>query len=452
VRNCFFALLCALCVLASSCPSPACAAEAALDLQSVIDFALKHNASLRISEKNILAEKYGIDAAKAERWPRVDFGTGVTYYRYPTPLTPVVIQLPLTNVDLPNFEETIYDVGASFKLPLYRGGRIARNIRIAETRKGVAEDNYAWSRQDLIYNLTSVYHKILQLRRLLVSARASVTQLEGHERNVSEFLRVGTVPRLDLLKTEVELAHARRNVIEVKNNLDSVFELLKNLMGIDDPNLSLSIADEPGPWEAPPTEEEATNAALAARPDYRALAKRKKIAEERIKLAWGRQLPDVYGSGQYVKRAGESTSLREDWSVGLRLTIPVFDGGLIRADVAGARVELEKVKEEERALRQSISREVKDAILGVANASERIGVAEKALASARESLRVERLKYETGAGTSTDVIDAQTALLRAETDYYQAGYDRETNLALLKKAMGAHFPGEATPSREEVSR
>ena len=124
----------------------------------------------------------------------------------------------------------------------------------------------------------------------------------------------------------------------------------------------------------------------------------------------------------------------------------MFDGGLIRADVNSARVELEKVKEEERGLRLSITHEVRDAIIGIKNASERIEVAEKAIESAREALRVERLKYETGAGTNTDVIDAQTALLRAETDYYQAGYDRETSLAGLRKAMGA------TPAWQEVGR
>ena len=89
--------------------------------------------------------------------------------------------------------------------------------------------------------------------------------------------------------------------------------------------------------------------ALEIRPDYRAVGKRKKIAEEQIKLQWGRHLPDIYGSGQYTKDAGETTSWKEDWSVGLRLTIPLFDGGLIRADVNRARIDLEKVKEEERA-------------------------------------------------------------------------------------------------------
>ncbi len=68
-------------------------------------------------------------------------------------------------------------------------------------------------------------------------------------------------------------------------------------------------------------------------------------------------------------------------------------------------------------------------------------MAEKAIESAREAVRVERLKFDAGSGTTTEVIDAQTALLRADSDYYQALYDREIALASLRKAMGEYPAG-----------
>ena len=101
-----------------------------------------------------------------------------------------------------------------------------------------------------------------------------------------------------------------------------------------------------------------------------------------------------------------------------------------------ARAEALKAREEERALRLDISREVRDAYLSIENAAKRIEVAEKAIASAKESARIEQIRYKAGAGTSTDVIAAQTALLRAETDYYLALYDKAIARALLRKAAG----------------
>ncbi len=418
------------------CISASIAAESPLDLQSVVQFALKHNPNLHIAQKNIQTEKFGIDAARSDMLPKVNFASDATRFRYPTPLTPIVIQLPLTTLDLPDFERTIYDASASFKLPLYQGGRIIRNLRIAQTRKALAEDNYAASEQDLIYNLTSTYHKILQLQRLLESNRAQVTQLQTHRQDVEAFLKAGTAPRLDLLKTEVELAHGKEGVIAVKNNLESAFSLLRELMGMDDGSPPFSIVEQPVSRATYPTDEEALDTALARRPDYRAIAKKKRIAEDRIKVAQGKWLPDISGSGQYIKRAGDGTGFKEDYYIGLNLTIPVFEGGLIRSEVNADKTELEKVKEEERAMRLSMSRELKDARIAIDNASERMSVAQTAVESAKETVRVEHLRYETGAGTTTDVIDAQTALLRAETDYFQAAYDREIGLASLRKGMG----------------
>ncbi len=439
-----------LCLLLSlvvllSVSSPTCG-QTQFDLDAVIQYGLKHNPGLGISRKNIESEKYNIDAARAERMPKVDIGSGVTRYRYPTPLTPIVITtFPINPNDLPDFERTIYDGSATFRLPLYRGGRIVGNIRIAEMRKALAEDNYATTRQELIYNLTSVYHKILQLRRLAVSNEASVTQFAAHKTNVEQQLKVGSVPRLDLLKTEVELAHARENLLLVRNNLDSAFELLRNLMGMEEKQ-PIAIADHPPSGGAAAVrEEQAVDAALAKRPDYRAVAKKKGIAEQRVRVAQGRHFPDVYAAGQYSKNAGTAASFQENWYVGMRLTVPVFDGGLIRSEVNREKAELEKTREEERQVRLAIVREVKDARIAIANAEDRIKVTEVAIESAKEALRVELLKYETGAGTSTDVIDARTAHLRAQTDYYQALYDREVALSSLKKATGEYAAGSEVP-------
>ena len=404
-------------------------------LDSIIHYALQNNPRIRISGKDIETELYGIDAARSERMPKLDFGSGAVRYRYPSPLTPISGPLG-PGADFPDFERNVYDTGLFVRLPLFKGGRLYRGVRIAEMKKAVAEDTYTVNKQELVYNLSSVYYKIAQLEKLLAANEASVRQLETHRKNVELFLKAGTVPPLDLLKTEVELSHAKENRLLVKNSLDSAYELLKTLMGIDDTERKISIVHMAPSPDTLPDVEGSIGKALCQRPDYKAVEKKKMISEERIKVAQGKRFPDIYAAGEYTGRAGDSLAFKENWNVGVRLVVPVFDGGLIRSEVDKERNELEKVKEEERLLRLIIAREVRDAHLNIANAKERIDVTEKAIASARENLRVELLKYDTGAGTSTDVIDARTALLRAETEYYQALYDKEAAVAYLKKAIG----------------
>jgi outer membrane protein len=120
----------------------------------------------------------------------------------------------------------------------------------------------------------------------------------------------------------------------------------------------------------------------------------------------------------------------------VRMTIPLFDGGIIAAEVAREKNELVKLKEEERGLNLAVEKEVKDAFLALENARSRITVAESAVVSAKENLRVEVLKYRVGAATNTDVIDAQTVLQRGETDLCQTRFDRDTAVAALKRAVG----------------
>lgn len=408
-----------------------------LTLSSVIAFALKNNPRVRISDLNIETEARSIDAAHGERLPKVDFGAGATRYRYPTPLTPIVIRGPLpSGIDIPEFERSIYDTGISFRLPLFRGGRLYRGVRVAEMQRAVATDTSGYTKQELVYNLTSVYFKILQLEKLLQANEASVKQLEAHKKNVELYLKAGTAPYVDLLKSDVELSHAKENRLLVKNSLESTYEFLRTLMGLEDAHKRISLASVSSPSQGYGDIDKVTDRALLQRPDYKAVNKRIAIAEERVKIASGRRLPDVYAAGQYNGTSGPAMAFKENWSFGVRLSVPVFDGGIITSDVEKGKLEIARAREEERALRLTIAREVKDACLTIDNSRERIEVTERAIESARENLRVELLKYDTGAGTTTDVIDAQTAMLRAETDFYQAAYDKEVAIALLRKATG----------------
>jgi len=101
-------------------------------LSEAIEYALKNNPAVRISEKDIEAEAYGIEAAQAERMPRIDFGSSALRYRYPTPvITPVISGLFGPNPDFPEYSRNIYDAGGSFKLPIFKGGRLYRAVQIA---------------------------------------------------------------------------------------------------------------------------------------------------------------------------------------------------------------------------------------------------------------------------------------------------------------------------------
>ncbi|MDA8079883.1 MAG: TolC family protein [Nitrospiraceae bacterium] len=403
-------------------------------LTEAISFALKNNPGILAAEKEIDLTALGVDAAKTAKMPKIDLIGNATRYRYPTALTPISGS-PLAGTEFPEFDNLVYDFGISFRLPLYRGGRLARGVHIAEVQKLIAEDIYAFNRQELAYNITSVVYKIAQLEKLLEAAEASKKQLEKHKRNVELFLEAGTVPRVELLKTEVEFARTQEHVLRVSNSLESAFELLKTLMGLDDKS-KITVVQEAPLNDPYPSLEESLDMALARRPDYQAVLKKQMLTEEKVKMTAGKRLPDIYLAAEYLDRAGEQFAFKENWSVALKLALPVFDGGLINTEVKQGKKEAEKVRQEERSLKFAISREIKDAYMTIENARQRTEVTQKGVETAKETLRIEMLKYETGTGTSTDVIDAEAALLNAETAYHQAVFDNKLAVAAMKKAVG----------------
>ena len=189
-------------------------------LPEALAFALQNNPKVRISAKDIEIETYGIDAAQAERMPRIDFGSGASRYRYPAPLTPPVISGPFgVGLEIPDYSRNIYEAGGSFRMPIFKGGRLYRAVLVAELRKAIAQENLVTSKQDLIYNLSSVFFKIAELEKLLVATDGNVKQLEAHKRDVELLFKTGAVPYLDLLKTDVQLAYAIEQRLSLKTTL-----------------------------------------------------------------------------------------------------------------------------------------------------------------------------------------------------------------------------------------
>lgn len=406
-------------------------------LSAAIEYALQHNPKVRMSAQDVELEKRVVDAVQAERMPRIDFGSGASRYRYPAPLTPPVISGPSgVGLDIPEYSRNIYEVGGSLRLPIFRGGRLYRAAVVAELKKAIAQDNYVSSKQDLVFNVTSVFYKIAELEKLYEATDGNVKQLEAHKRDAELLFKAGSVAYLDLLKTDIQLAYGIEHRLAVKNGIESAYELLKSFMGIDDMGQTVRIEYNEVASPPLPFLEESFARAFDQRPEFKAVAKKKKVYEERIKIAQGKRLPDVYIAGEYGGRAGDNLGFKENWFFGARLSIPVFDGGLINAEVNRERIELQKVLEEERLLKLTIMREVRDGYLNIIHARERTEVARKAIDSARENVRIERLKYQTGAGTNTDYLDAQTDLLRTEVDYFRAYFDEEVARASLRKAMG----------------
>jgi outer membrane protein TolC len=135
-----------------------------------------------------------------------------------------------------------------------------------------------------------------------------------------------------------------------------------------------------------------------------------------------------------------ATAFSEDfsWNASVVLSMPLWDGGLSRAQEVENKRQVSQLRQTYEQVRQGIELEVKQSLLSIEEARQRIATAETAVTQAEESLRIARVRYEAGVSTSVELTDAETALTQARTNRVNATYDYALALARLDKARGVY--------------
>jgi outer membrane protein len=182
-------------------------------------------------------------------------------------------------------------------------------------------------------------------------------------------------------------------------------------------------------------ETKVVDAAYANRPELQSLVEQQVALEEEIKRLKRDYLPSINGGGSYTW-TGTDYPLQENWNIGASLNLSLFSGGLTTAQVGEAEANLAALQYDAESLRQNVALEVRRAVLDLRRAAASIGVAEKGVQEARESLELAQGRYRTGVGNIIELTDAQTALTSAEASHVQALYGYRTALAALERAVG----------------
>ncbi|MGB2843374.1 MAG: TolC family protein, partial [Candidatus Aminicenantaceae bacterium] len=270
-------------------------------------------------------------------------------------------------------------------------------------------------------------------------AEEAVEVAEKHYKNVKSLFEVGMASKFDLLRSEVEVANLKPQLIKARNNLKIAELRLKMLLGLDlsqPVEIKGDITYEP--FE--PDQEECLIKALQNRPEISQLKYQKQMAGEMLKLARASSLPSLALAGAYNFWADQFNFNKDAWQnyyvVNLVFTIPIFNGFSTSARVAQSKAMIRELGFTKRGLVDMVKFEVRQALLKLNEAKESLLSQGKNVEQAQESLRIAELNFSEGMATTLDVSSVQAALTMAKTNYLQALYDYVISLAQLEKAMG----------------
>lgn len=388
------------------------AAPVELSLADSINLALTNNPALQIAGTDKEKADWSLTEAKGAKAPTISLGSGYS------------AKNGLSDGSLSN--------SLRMNWSLYTGGRTEGQISQAEQNVSIADLNVLKAKQELVLNTTTAYYNVLQSVNMVAVNEETVKNLTEHLDTVQAKYEAGVVAKSEVLRSEVELANARQNLIKAQNTYQIAVNSLNNIIKTDNKDIKLKEELKYTPYDK--TLEDAL-ALIPTRPDIRQAEINVKIADTGVNIAEGGKKPSLSAS----MSTGWNDSLLpkdNDWSVGLSASWNVFDAGLTNAKVKQAELSLDKTKIQVQQAQDAADQEVRQAYLNMQEAEKRLESTEMTAKKASEDLYIAKEKYLAGVGTNLDVFDAQLALTQARTNHVQALYDFNVNKAKLDKATG----------------
>ena len=311
-----------------------------------------------------------------------------------------------------------------------------------------ASESEAEARNGVVYAVKQQYFTLVKAERLAEVSRESERLARDEESRAQALFEVGTVARGDVLKARARRATTQLDRIRAENQVEIQRSRLKQVIGLK-PDTPLAIDTRLDETVAVPDSAASVRTALGSRPELSRAAATERAARAGLFGARAGRLPSVTGSLE-VDRSKNTTRVEElgfgqfddsyyatEWFGSVRLSLPVFNGFAMEGRTRSAKGALVDAEAQRHQREVDVAVEVQQAWLQLREAAQRIDVAKDGLASAEEDYSFSKGRYELGAGTFLDLLNAQVSLAQAKQSYVEAVADAHVAEAALERAVGS---------------
>lgn len=401
-------------------------------LEQAFDIALSHDARLLATQHQVSAAASGLAAAKGLALPRVSLDA--LYNRFSDEPAFRVHLAPLPAMALPFAQQEGTLVHAGVTWPLYTGGRLTNAAKAADATLAAAQTEVERTRQDLKLSVAEAYVSVLRAKHLLALADSNVTTLSAHLRDVNAFLETGLVARSDALAARTAEASAWQDRLRAATALEIAQASYNRLLGraLEAP---VTLEDQVSVPEAEGADV-SVPASAANRVELVGLAQQGAALQFQSAAALAAGRPQVVLSAGYSQIQNRYLDKDALWNMGVGLSWELFDGGVHRSQADALRARAAAVAALHAELESQIALQVHAAKLLREESRSRIAVAATAITQAEENLRVARDRYQSGVGSHTEVLDAETLRIKSGSNHFNALYDHMLAVQRLKRANG----------------
>lgn len=342
--------------------------------------------------------------------------------------------------------------GLTASLPIFTGGKLKGTIKQAKANYQYNQVGVQRTYNEMRSTVTDGYFTMLQADNMQKLSAESVARLEDHLKNVQAQYDVGVVAKVDVLRSQVELANAKQTLIQAENSYQVAEANMNKIVGLPmDTNLKLDNLLVYNAYDQ--NMDDCLAYAAEHRPELMQAQYNVDAAKGALMVARSGHMPQVAASAsQSWSDTNWPGDEKGNWGVGVNVSMNVFDTGVTLSKIHGAEADLKKAEETYRNTVDSVNLDVRSNYLGLREAEKRISTTKLAVEQADEDYRIAQLRYMSGVGTNTDVLDAQVALTQAKTNYTQALYDYNTSKTALETSIGVPMTNPATAVKVQAAK
>ena len=341
---------------------------------------------------------------------------------------------------IPGFPEhggpfQVFSAGPGFSAPVFDLTLFRRYQAARETAIAGQADSLS-TREQVILLVVSQYIGTLRAVANVQASQSRVELAQALYDQAADVQKEGVGTGIDTLRANVELQIEKQRLLEAQADRDTSLFGLSKLLNLD-PRQDIELADSLSFFDTPQPEIAASiESALGERQEWKALVERLKAAGLEKKASQDSRLPTLNFSGNWAYEGSSSTTGIPTYTYQAGVSVPIFTGGRIRAEIVKADLEIQKLQQQEADLRNQIALDVKTALINLASARSQVVVANLGVQLSKEEVDQARDRFKAGVANNIEVIQAQDSLARANDNQIAALYRFNQGRADYARSIG----------------
>ena len=408
-------------------------------LRDCIEYALQNNIQIKTKEVSLETAEASLEQARAAQLPTLNFSSSFgANFRNVTTFNDYMEEAGHTSFSN-NF-------GLNSGMTLYQGGRLRNTVKQQEVQRDAAELNVESAGFDIELSVTQAYLQVLYNREALELARQNEALSQKQVDRGQELFAAGSISRVELSQLKSQQASDQYQTVSAENTLESSRLKLKQLLelGLDsDFHIDFPEIDDAVVAAQIPSLADAYDAALATLPQLRSSELGIESADLGIKIAKGAGLPSLSLSAGISTgwNSGTGTTYFDQLgnklgeSLGLNLSIPIFNGKQVKTNVRKAQLQLVNARLQDESTRKQLLADLESVRNDAISAQKRYFAAKIQQQAAMESYSLVTEQFEAGIKNTVELLTEKNNLLNATSQLLQAKYQAVLAEKILARYM-----------------